>query len=337
MATVVRLDDTVTKAATKAARELFRTPPDAFVTARNSLVRELKSEGQRDSAAAIASMRRPSWVDWALNVTAGEDADLVGAFAEAAAGMRHAQQRAIEGGPAGKSDIRAAMGELRDRSGQFARRVNQVLTGHGRPPAIAEITERLASIAADADATEQLRTGTLRETDGTGNELFTQLAAAPDPGSDVASKAESDVAQRSPRPPSKSDKAAEPRPQRGGRPATTGTARSAADQRAAKDLAAQDVAAQELVPKELAVKDLREAERAHRSAQRELARADTALRHATDAVATATEALARASAALEKAQQRRADAEANREGVRRKVETAEQNLARARASMSRQA
>ena len=77
------------------------TPPDEFVAARNALVKQLKRDGDRESAAAIAAMRRPAWTDWALNVVADDDGEIVDRFAEAASEMREAQKAAF----AGRGDV----------------------------------------------------------------------------------------------------------------------------------------------------------------------------------------------------------------------------------------
>jgi len=149
---VDRLDDTL-------AHQLLATPPDEFVSARNALAKQLKADGRRDEAAEVGSMRRQSWVDWALNVAAAEHAGDVERFAQAAELMRAAQRGAVTG--RGGVDLRTAMTGLRDRTGQLARRVNGVLTDHGRGAALPEITERLAEVATSDAATEQLRAGLL--------------------------------------------------------------------------------------------------------------------------------------------------------------------------------
>lgn len=121
-------------------------------------------------------MRRPSWVDWALNVAATEHADVVARFAEAAALMRHAQRGAVTG--RGGADVRRAMVGLRDRTGELARHVNGVLTGHGRPAALPEITERLAEIAMSDASTDRLRAGLVTgDADADSNLVFGDVGA----------------------------------------------------------------------------------------------------------------------------------------------------------------
>lgn len=140
--------------------ELFATPPDEFVATRNRLAKQLKSDGDREAAERLSALRRPSWIDWALNTAAGDDASTVESFAAAAAEMRDAQRAAV----AGRSDVdvRGALAELRDRSAALARQADRVLTGRGRPSALPELTERIAALAADPRATDELRAGRLQ-------------------------------------------------------------------------------------------------------------------------------------------------------------------------------
>ena len=51
-------------------RPLFEVPPSGFVAARNTLAKQLRAAKQREAATLVAAIRRPSWVDWALNQVA---------------------------------------------------------------------------------------------------------------------------------------------------------------------------------------------------------------------------------------------------------------------------
>ena len=112
-------------------RPLFATPPPEFVAARNALVKQLRADKQRDTAALVAKLRRPGWVDWALNAVAAEQPDLVGGFADAAEVLREAQAASIEGrdGP----DLRGALRAQRDATTALGRRAGAALRGAGRP------------------------------------------------------------------------------------------------------------------------------------------------------------------------------------------------------------
>jgi len=69
---------------------LLTVPPDEFVAARNALVKSLRGAGRKDDAAAVAALRRPSVVDWALNTVASESPDVVGTVSHAASRLRQA-------------------------------------------------------------------------------------------------------------------------------------------------------------------------------------------------------------------------------------------------------
>ena len=69
---------------------LFAIPPPEFVAARNTLVKQLKADQRREAAAVIAGVRRPSWVDWALNQVATAEPELVTEFTDAATALRDA-------------------------------------------------------------------------------------------------------------------------------------------------------------------------------------------------------------------------------------------------------
>ncbi len=157
-------------------RELFATPPPDFVEARNALVKRLRAEKRRDEATLIAKIRRPNWVDWALNAVAAADGELVEDFAGAAEVLREAQAASIEGrdGP----DLRGALRALRDATTALGRRAGRALAEAGRDPDTAEVTSRLGEIAAQAGAVDQLRAGVLGSADPGDEDLFAGLTPA---------------------------------------------------------------------------------------------------------------------------------------------------------------
>ena len=112
-------------------------------------------------AAALGKLRKPALADWALNVVAADHGDDVAAFLDAAGTVRDAQAAAIEGrdGP----DIRAALRDLREHSGQVLGRAQEVLAGAGRDAAAeaGTVASRLTEIAANDEASAQLAAGVL--------------------------------------------------------------------------------------------------------------------------------------------------------------------------------
>src|SRR5262249_38111386 len=54
----------------ESAHALFALDPNDFVTARDQRARELRKEGEKDEAAAVKALRRPTVPVWALNQVA---------------------------------------------------------------------------------------------------------------------------------------------------------------------------------------------------------------------------------------------------------------------------
>jgi hypothetical protein len=159
-------------------RQLYTTPPAQFVASRNQLVKERKAAKDKDGAAALGKLRKPSLADWALNVVAADHADDVAAFLSAAGDVRDAQAAAIEGrdGP----DIREALRDLRDHSGQVLAHAQGVLAGAGRDAAgeAGTVAGRLTEISANDEASAQLGAGVLGSAGVGVVELFGDLEPA---------------------------------------------------------------------------------------------------------------------------------------------------------------
>jgi hypothetical protein len=283
--------------------QLLATPPDEFVASRNALVKRLKAEGEREQAGEVAAMRRPAWVDWALNVTAAEHASDVERFADAAEAMRDAQRGAVTGRSG--VDLRTAMTDLRDRTGELARRANAVLTAHGRPGALPEVTERLAELATSDASTERLRAGLLLGDDGDeGGFAFGDTADAADTS-----------------PPRKSKPAKEP-------------VAKAASKSGPKPKPKSEPASPDLTLERRRIeRDLKTAERVSHAATRDAERADTAVRHAKTAVDAATDAVTKAQSALDRAERRLRREEAQRDAARDKAEAGAAEVARLRRAL----
>lgn len=94
------------------ADELYAVDPADFVAARTDLVRRLRAAKQRDVAAEVAKLRRPSPAAWAVNqlvrTQRGDVEDLIRLGEE----LRQAQERALGG--AGGDDLRHAARARRD-------------------------------------------------------------------------------------------------------------------------------------------------------------------------------------------------------------------------------
>lgn len=79
-----------------AAEELYGLPRDDFVARRDELARATRAAGDRDAAAAIARLRKPSLAAWLANLLARDHPEEIGALEELGTSMRAAQDR-LEG------------------------------------------------------------------------------------------------------------------------------------------------------------------------------------------------------------------------------------------------
>jgi outer membrane biosynthesis protein TonB len=79
---------------------LYAQPLDSFIAARDALARELRSGGDRDAAASVKQLRKPSRPAWALNHVVRTSPDLFDAVTEAGAALLERQQVALRKGAA---------------------------------------------------------------------------------------------------------------------------------------------------------------------------------------------------------------------------------------------
>ena len=159
----------------------MRTLPAEFVAERNRLVKQLRADGDKGRATAIAGLRRPRLTDWALNVLAAEHAEEVGAFAVAASGLLDAQAAIIEGREG--ANLRLATRELREHVAQVARLAESVAARAGRTPEafLAEVTAQLSELAANPAGVALLREGLLGSEDPGASDVFAGLEPAERP------------------------------------------------------------------------------------------------------------------------------------------------------------
>ena len=135
--------------------DLWALDPDEFVAARNALVRSLKSAGDRDRAAEVASWRRPPRSAWALNLSASSEPEHLNA-------MREAGSRLSESFGAGGDDIRTLQVGYRD-SVEAATAAAMRLSGLDGETHRSRIARHAAAASADPEVDEQLRTGTVTD------------------------------------------------------------------------------------------------------------------------------------------------------------------------------
>jgi hypothetical protein len=95
-----------------AAAHLYGVPLTAFVAERKRLVGELRSVGDRPSAAAVGALARPSVSAWVVNQLHRVAADDLDALFDAAARMKTGDLSATEAHRQAVTRLRARAGEL---------------------------------------------------------------------------------------------------------------------------------------------------------------------------------------------------------------------------------
>jgi hypothetical protein len=157
---------------------LYQLPLDAFVEARNALASRLKAAGDKDGAARVKALARPSVPAWAVNQlhwTARDALDVLLASAERLQGVQ-------AGGAAGASELREAMKARRQALGSLVQRAEDLLTkaGHGTNPAtLRRVSNTLEALAAPGTRPEGLQSGRLvQELEPPGFDAFAAMAAS---------------------------------------------------------------------------------------------------------------------------------------------------------------
>jgi hypothetical protein len=141
--------------------QLFALPLEEFTAARNALAKELTQAGDRDGAATVKAMRKPSVTAWALNqVSRARSADIDRLLATGEQ-LRRAQHEALEGDP---SQLRDARRTFQDEVDRVVRAAGEVLVGAGNaagPPQLDRLSSTLRATATDDEARGLVRTGRL--------------------------------------------------------------------------------------------------------------------------------------------------------------------------------
>jgi hypothetical protein len=142
-------------------RELSIVEPDSFTAARNARAKELRAAKEKERAAAVAKLPKPSWTAWALNVLAREHPDEIRSWLDAG----DALDAALTGALAGDRDrVRDAQQGERTALGRVVERAGEVLAGAGRKvddQARQRFTGTLRSAVTDPATRDLLVSGTL--------------------------------------------------------------------------------------------------------------------------------------------------------------------------------
>ncbi len=263
--------------------DLYGVPLDRFVPERATLVRALRSAGEREQASAVAALRKPSVAAWAVNQLVRTRRAEVDGLLRAGDALREAQAGVLSGG-ADARDLRSAADQERRAVSDLVDTARGLLSSSGHELSamtLERVADTLHAAALDDDARGQVSNGRLvRELRhvGLGAGLGDAFAVAP--------------AQARPARPAKGEAAT----QRGAAKGETATQRGASKGETAKQRRSAEAAQRE---REAARKQARAAER---DAAREVDRAERALRVAEDRRDRAAEGLRQADDAAVEAQ-----------------------------------
>src|SRR5918999_5968516 len=141
----------------KAIDELFGVEPAEFVGARDALVKELREAGDKEGAAEVKALRRPTVAAWAVNQLARSDPDGIEELVEAGAALRTASL-----GLSGAKDLREAVAGRRDVVKRLTEATKRILPSSSASEAnLAAVAQTLEAASADEQAAEELRRGRL--------------------------------------------------------------------------------------------------------------------------------------------------------------------------------
>ena len=136
---------------------LYELRPEDFTAARNALAKELKQAGDKEGAAEVAALRRPSVGAWALNQVAREQPELIEAALEAGAALRAASDAAASGDASGLREATTA----ERAAGQAVAKAARSHLGDRADAITPALLSTLRVAALDDDIARELRTGTL--------------------------------------------------------------------------------------------------------------------------------------------------------------------------------
>jgi hypothetical protein len=126
----------------QAIDRLYQLPADAFTGARNTLAAEWKAKGDKDAAARIKALGKPTAVAWAVNQLYWSDRAAFDALVLALAHVASAQRGGLAGG--GGPELRDAMRVRNERLQQAVRAAERKLVESGSQGGLG-VQQRLAA------------------------------------------------------------------------------------------------------------------------------------------------------------------------------------------------
>src|SRR5680860_455967 len=135
---------------------IYAAPRERFVSERDAVAKELRAEGKSDEAAAVAALRKPTLVAWALNEVSRSRSDVVRRLIEAQDAMH-------------KTKSADAMRELSQERQEIMRDLTAAAVAvleearHAGQEAGDKIALTLLALGTNAEAADRFRKGHLHQ------------------------------------------------------------------------------------------------------------------------------------------------------------------------------
>jgi hypothetical protein len=169
-----------------ALAELYGVGLDDFAAERTRLARELRAAGQKDDAAAVAKVRKPTLAAWVLNQLARRNSREVDLLLHAGHRLRQSQAGVVRGGGReAYEQARQAEAEALRHLGREAAVLLRSARGGATDATLAQVVNGLRAAAVSDEGRERLARGTFvrppEEASGFGllGELVGELPDAP--------------------------------------------------------------------------------------------------------------------------------------------------------------
>jgi hypothetical protein len=143
--------------------DLYGLPLERFTEERNALARQLRQDGRRDEAQAVAKLRKPSLAAWAVNQLVRTQPREVEALFRAGDALQKSQADLVSGrGQA--EELRRAVDDERAAVDVLTGRARGLLSSEGHelaPAKLEQVSETLHAAALDQEARDLVRDGRL--------------------------------------------------------------------------------------------------------------------------------------------------------------------------------
>jgi hypothetical protein len=112
---------------------LYEAPLSGFLDARKALAASLKKAGDKDGAAKVAALPKPTPAAWAVNQVARRNATDLGALIELGGEIRAAMRAGLAGDSSARARLTALEGEQQELIGMLLTLAKAQLDGDGAP------------------------------------------------------------------------------------------------------------------------------------------------------------------------------------------------------------